>query len=145
MKDKSNLNHGRGNIACAFPWCSFLIVINIAAGRLLKLCIHELLHANNSYVFTIRKKMIYRSSSPFCFSGRRRYLFCMKHIHDLSQTCSCHIEIKNHTHNICFTPIDFKCPATGQSKTIWYSHVLPLLKNKNSYAAASPERQNIGI
>lgn len=46
---------------------------------------------------------------------------------------------------ICFTPIDFKCPATGQSKTIWYSHVLPLLKNKNSYAAASPERQNIGI
>lgn len=48
MKDKSNLNHGRGNIACAFPWCSFLIVINIAAGRLLKLCIHELLHANNS-------------------------------------------------------------------------------------------------
>ena len=37
---------------CVFPWCSFLIVINIAAGRLLKLCIHELLHEKAQFYGT---------------------------------------------------------------------------------------------
>ena len=47
---------------------------------------------------------------------------------NLSQTCTCHVEVKNQGDVICFTPVDFKCPVVGQSKTIWYSHVLFLLK-----------------
>lgn len=57
MKDKSNLNHNGWNIACVFSRCSFLVIVNIATGRLLKLRIRKLFQPDNSYVFSIRKKI----------------------------------------------------------------------------------------
>lgn len=58
-----------------FPRCPILVVVNITASSLLKLHIQEFLQPDNSHIFAIRKKVIYRSAGPFQFSGWRRYLF----------------------------------------------------------------------
>ena len=130
VKDKLNLNHSRRHITRIFPRRPILVVANITASSLLKLHIQEFLQPDNSHIFAIRKKVIYRSAGSFQLSGWRRYLFWMKHIHHFSQACSCHIEIKNHWYDIRFILVDFKCPVADQLKTIWYSHALFLLKAK---------------
>lgn len=75
VKDKLNLNHSRRHITRIFPRCPILVVVNITASSLLKLHIQEFLQPDNSHIFAIRKKVIYRSAGPFQLSGWRRYLF----------------------------------------------------------------------
>ena len=92
--------------------------------------IQKLLPSDDGHIFSIRKKMVNRCTSPFWFSSRRRYLLCVEHIHDLSQTRSCYIEIKNHRDNISFVLVNFEYPVAVLNKTIGNSHVLFLLKTR---------------
>lgn len=53
IKDKLHLQYGRRDIARIFPWRTFFVIVDIAADRLLQLCVHELFQPDNGNILAI--------------------------------------------------------------------------------------------